>query len=47
LTRTLAIAIDDNALLAGNRAMAADRAREDEAITWTEGLIGDSNSDDQ
>jgi len=44
---TVATATDDNALPAGYRAMAADTAREDEAIAWTEGLIGDTNGDDE
>jgi len=34
--------VTEDALLAGYRAMAADGLREDEAVAWTEGLIGDA-----
>jgi hypothetical protein len=37
--------VTEDALLAGYRAMAADGAREDEAIAWVEDLIGDAARD--
>ncbi len=33
---------EERTLLAGYRAMAADREREEEAMEWSEALIGDS-----
>ncbi len=35
--------VTEEALLAGYRAIAADRFREDEATAWAEALIGDAS----
>ena len=46
MVRKLTITVDEDALLAGYRAMAADSIREDEAAEWVDALIGDATRND-